>query len=240
MCVWQVSPLKYAQTSWAGLGRGYGYLQLGNSEAKERRWKSAAQVGDEEHFVSTELGAWEPAKREKLGDWLPFASAKVQKLSLLTNVCSPNSRQSRGSSGNFAKAFLNLNKRNLLATRAHVQLGLSLSLLFPGGNFSNAINFCTQRGGREWQTGGKSFWRRRSLCFSHPSWHNAQISVAAAAAACGIWPGVLRPSGTVFPLPPPTIMHVIMAATSPRPRHLLACKFVTRTNCSACLLFDVI
>jgi len=63
----------------------------------------------------------------KIGDCLPFASAKVQKLSLLTNVCSPKFGRSM-EAATFAKAFLNLNKRNLLP--GHMCSSLSFFLYF--------------------------------------------------------------------------------------------------------------
>jgi len=182
-----------------------GALRTGNSLGKTLKKRSSSWW---RAFCKHRIVGW-----GKIGDWLPFAFAKVQKLSLLTNVCSAKfQKEPAEGGGNFAKAFLNLNKRNLLpgVHGAHVQLTDSFSSPV-WGNFSNAINFCTQRGGRSRNVGvdmamgmgmgvartflrlGKSFWRRRSLCFSHPSWHNAQISVAA---ACGILP---RPSFYVLP-----------------------------------------
>lgn len=92
---------------------------------------------------------------------MPFALAgneKVQKLSLLTNVCTGRQRSWGGAgalalalgTGNFAKTFLNLNKRKFGAPSCQ----LPPATCATSCNFSNAINFCTQqRAGQAWEEG---------------------------------------------------------------------------------------
>lgn len=82
---------------------------------------------------------------------MPFALAgneKVQKLSLLTNVCTGRQRSGGAEawslaqgSGNFSKTFLNLNKRKFGAPSCQ----LPPATCATSCNFSNAINFCTQQ-----------------------------------------------------------------------------------------------
>lgn len=99
---------------------------------------------------------------------MPFALAgneKVQKLSLLTNVCTGRQRSRGGGgggamawslaqgTGNFTKTFLNLNKRKFGAPSCQ----LPPATCATSCNFSNAINFCTQqRAGGVWKQGAGS------------------------------------------------------------------------------------
>lgn len=164
---------------------------------------SAALVPGDEHFVNAD------SRRRLLAGChlLCVGFQKVQKLSLLTNVCTASAgwAGARGKwlaaegGGNFAKTFLNLNKRKFGAQSCPSSLPGCRGTCATRCNFSNAINFCTQQRvkqgvGRRARERGAAMktvsqqcvrtkfsslaaWSRAggqaaasTFCFSHPTW----------------------------------------------------------------------